>query len=203
MENRLAKIVSIVLHPLLIPTYALISLFGINLLFVLQLNMVVRLYLLVIVFFFTFLLPVSSVLILKKLKFANSILLESRRERTFPLVLTIFSYLALFYLLSELHVANIFLYLIYGAIVALIAGLIINLFWKISLHMLGWGAFTASFTGISIKMIVDLHWYIAAIILLSGLVGYARLKSGSHAPSQVYTGYLLGFVLITIMTFAI
>jgi hypothetical protein len=203
MENRLAKIISILLHPLLIPTYALIVLFSINLLFVFQLNMIVRFSLLGIVFFFTFILPVSSVLVLKKLKFAGSILLESRRERTFPLVLTIFSYLALFYLLSELHVTNIFLYLIYGAIVALIAGLIINLFWKISLHMLGWGAFTASFIGISIKMIVDIHWFIAAIIILSGLVGYARLKSGSHSSSQVYTGYLLGIVLITIMTFAI
>ena len=202
MEARLAKALSIIFHPLLLPTYSLLVLFNLNLLVVFQLNMMIRVYLIGIFFFFTFLLPVSSVLVLWKFKFASSILLESRRERTFPLIMTVISYLVLFYLLSELHVPNVFLFLIYGAVVVLVAGLIINLFWKISLHMLGWGAFTASFIGISIKLFVDLHWILIVLILLSGLVGFSRMKLRSHTSTQVYTGYLLGMLLLLIMVFA-
>jgi hypothetical protein len=202
MENRLARIISILFHPLLFPSYALLTLFGLNLLVVVPLNLTGRIYLLSIIFFFTFLLPITSVIILHKLKFSDSILLNSRRERIFPLILTIISYFALFYLLSELHVPNTFLYLIYGAIVSLIAGFIITLFWKISLHMIGWGAFSASFVGISVKMLVDIHWVLIAAILISGIVGYSRLKLDSHNPAQVYSGYSVGFILIMIMTFA-
>jgi membrane-associated phospholipid phosphatase len=34
---------------------------------------------------------------------------------------------------------------------------------------------------------------IVALIIISGLVGFARLQLQAHNPAQVYTGFIVGF----------
>jgi len=73
----------------------------------------------------------------------------------------------------------------------------INLYWKISAHTGGIGGLTSMIIILSWKMQIDLYPIIATIILLSGLVGFARLKTNSHKPSEVYWGYLIGAIVFT------
>ena len=42
---------------------------------------------------------------------------------------------------------------------------------------------------------MDMSVALIAIILLSGIVAYARLKLNAHTPSQVYSGFVLGFFI--------
>jgi membrane-associated phospholipid phosphatase len=90
---------------------------------------------------------------------------------------------------------------LYGALFTLLLGLIINLTYKISLHTLAWGATVASLAGISLKMMIDIPGIIISAVLLSGLVGFARLKLNAHNPSQVYLGWIAGVSIILILTF--
>lgn len=44
-------------------------------------------------------------------------------------------------------------------------------------------------------LLIDLLWLIAICIFISGMVGFARLRSGSHTQAQIYKGYIIGFLL--------
>lgn len=201
METRLATILSYILHPLLIPSYSMLLLFKLPML--LSLPDDAKLWLLGVVFAFTFLLPVAILLILFYLKIISSLEMEQSTQRTLPLMFTSACYLGLNYLMRDAGLPDYFLYILYGSLLTLLLGLIVNLFYKISLHMLGWGAATAAMIGISIRMNLDIPYLIIGTIFLSGLAGFARLKLNAHNPTQVYLGFVAGVALILTLTFVL
>jgi hypothetical protein len=121
-------------------------------------------------------------------------------ERTLPLMIAGISYMTLYYLTRNASIPAIYLYFIYGSIIILVTGMVINLFWKISLHTLAWGAATGALTGISIRFMIGIPVYIACTILLSGLAGFGRLKLNAHSQSQVYMGFAVGAGLMLLLT---
>jgi membrane-associated phospholipid phosphatase len=74
----------------------------------------------------------------------------------------------------------------------------INFWWKISIHSVGAGAITATVFVLSLKMHTPLLWYLIAVVLASGLILTSRLRLNSHNPSQVWVGFLLGFLVISL-----
>jgi hypothetical protein len=154
-----------------------------------------------VVIVFTLLIPLAGVLILLKFNAVNSIEMSGRHERTLPLIISSTSFMVLLFSLKSTGIPPVFLYILYSATFALLAGLLINLFYKISLHTLGWGAIAAAFTGVSFKLGVPLLAFIVVAVLLSGLAGYARLKQNAHNPAQVYLGYVAGISVIILISF--
>lgn len=200
-DFTLSGILSVVLHPLLIPTIAISALMlqpGIY-----SIILPVRLYIwfLSLVFIFTLVIPVSSVLILLKFKAVDSIELNRRSERVIPLLIASSSYMALLYFLRPTNIPPVFLYVLYSATFALLAGLLINMLYKISLHTLGWGALAATLTSLSVHLGIPMLAYIVISILLSGIVGFARLKQNAHNQTQVYLGYLAGVLIVILISF--
>jgi hypothetical protein len=200
METRLAKILSYLFHPLLIPTYATLLLLNLPLFLSNSLSMEARTWLLILVSGFTFVIPVVIITTLYYFRLISSIELDQPKERTMPLLFSAMSYYALLYMLRQSGLPAYFLYFIYGALLALLTGLMINLVYKISLHTLGWGAAVASLVGLSVKMGVDIPLIIIAAILISGITGYIRLKINAHNPTQVYLGFVTGVCIITLLT---
>jgi membrane-associated phospholipid phosphatase len=45
-------------------------------------------------------------------------------------------------------------------------------------------------------MVIDSTMLILGLIILSGLVGFARLKLNTHSPAQVYAGFGVGVTLL-------
>ena len=56
------------------------------------------------------------------------------------------------------------------------------------------GGATAFLLILNLRLGADFPSFIIVTLLLSGLVGSARLSLDEHSPSQIYIGYLLGFV---------
>lgn len=196
-----SRILSFLLHPLLIPTITIAALMlhpGIY-----SIILPARLYIwfLALIIIFTLLIPASSVFILMKLNAVDSIEMNHRSQRTVPLLIAGSSYMALLYFLRPTNIPPVYLYVLYSATLALLAGLLINLFYKISLHTLGWGALTATLTALSIHLGITLLPFILISILLSGLAGYARLMQNAHNQTQVYLGYIAGVLIIVLITF--
>jgi len=203
METKLARALSYILHPLLIPTYAVLLLLNLPFYLTFALPLEFRIWLMVLVFSFTCLIPVASIITLSYFKMISSRELEDSRERTLPLLITSASYFALLYILRNSGIPSYFLYFIYGALFILITGLIINLFYKVSLHTLAWGAAVASFIGISIRMGIAIPAIIMITILFAGLVGFARLKLNAHNSTQVYLGFIAGAGIMLLLTFVL
>ena len=195
-----SRILSYILHPLLIPTLATSALLLKPEVYTIVLPISLITWFLSVVFVFTFVIPVTGMLILLKFNAVTSLEMNVRSERTIPLIIASTSFMVLLFQLKSTNVPPIFLYVLYSATFALIAGLMINLVYKISLHTLGWGAIVATLTGISLRLGIPLLIFIIPAIILSGFAGYARLKENAHNQAQVYLGYVAGVCVIILIT---
>lgn len=195
METRIAKLISYLLHPLLMPTYGFAIIFFTNNFISTFTSPDVKLIILTITCVFTFVLPSVNVLVLLKLGRINSLSMETREERTVPYLSTALYYFALFYLFYNAGFPKVFQILILGAGISLLLTILINYKWKISAHMIGIGGIAGAALGIVYRLHLDLHIALMVLLLLSGIVGFARLKLNAHTPAQVYGGFTLGFVV--------
>ncbi len=199
--KRIAQILSILFHPLLVPVYAL-----------LQMNLMPFFYPApdnlrhVLIYGSMFVLVVPPVIwyfLLYKLKVIESLKATTRKERIWPYLFTILSYILVSIICYFLAVDYGFTQLWQGATLALTIVFLVNFFWKISAHATGMGAWTGMLMFLSIYNGFSLLFQIIVVILSSGLIGWSRLKLEAHTPQQVFFGYLLGLVCVGFLPFLI
>jgi len=176
-----AKFISMVAHPpvISIPTFIILNYFlaGPDQFIVPTLISII----------FGALIPISTSLILIK-KMNTDLDITDRTKRTMPLILAICSYLIGFLVLLWFGAPAIVsvLMLVYGTNTLII--LIINFYWKISIHAMGIAGPTAAFifafglVGVLLGLIIP-------------LVMWSRLKLKKHTLSQVIAGSVLGLLL--------
>lgn len=202
MEEKIAKIISVIFHPLLIPTYAMLILINTKNHFILVLPLENRYLALLIVFLTSFLLPALFMLILLKLGTIKSLQMETKQERVLPLFLTAAFFYGTYYLLKQGPHFALFNIFMLGATLIVIVSLLINYLSKISIHMVALGGLLGAFTGFAISYNQSYLLLICLIILVAGLTGFARLKLKAHSEAQLYSGFGLG-VLVMLSLFLI
>ena len=194
MNARLAQFLSIVLHPVLMPTYALILIFRQSTYFSYSVSPEAKLALFSIIILNTFLLPVMISYILVKKKWIKSLEMQKREERLMPYITNLVLILLSAYMIFKLKLPRVFFLLTLGAAAAVTVAVIINIKWKISIHMIGIGGLIGTFFGMSAFLLVDLRMMIIVCLLIAGLLGVARIRLGAHKPSQIYAGFIAGFI---------
>lgn len=188
--NLLARIFSIVLHPILMPLYALAVViyttpYGF------MLTSKGRWFLFLTVFVFTFILPILFILLLRMLGWVSSLHMKNSRERVVPLLFAVLScYIngLVFSNIAVLHPLFSRLLVLLAFLLLILAG--ITRFWKISIHMSALGAVLALVFSLSIGVLLPI------LILLAGILGSVRLYLHRHTPAQVYVGFALGFIFL-------
>lgn len=197
METKLAKTISYIFHPLLMPTYALIILFNLHAYFALLIPQIAKWQIIGLVFIITFFLPAFFIFLLLKKGVIKSFYMHTREERVFPFIITAIFYFLAYYLFRQIQIAPLFYFFILGSTLLIITTLFINFFWKISIHMIAIGGLLGTLLGISFVFNVNIPFLIFLVILCSGLIGFSRIKLNSHNPPQVYAGFLTGvFVML-------
>ncbi len=196
IANYCARIISGVVHPILIPLYTVFIIFHSNtILDKMGDKFMYLVYFIIVVF--TMLLPLVILALLKWGKFITSYSLKVRRERVLPLLLSSISYLLGYFLLRKIPFIEVIspLLLFYPAIaISLVA--LISYKWKISIHLTGMGGFVAILFIWGAFVKADCRDYFMIAVLFSGLLAAARLQLNRHTPQQVYCGFLLGFLTI-------
>ena len=192
---QLAQFISVLGHPLFMPAYS----FGILIYFNPYINMMLtetsKQYILSVLVAFTIILPMLTVMVFKLFRLIDSVFMKTNKERILPFLVTLIWYYLGFQLLTKIYIPQIFLLIIIGAICNLGIALIITSRWKISIHMLGIGGVIGGILGVSQRIQFDHSLLLATLILFSGFVGYARLKTNSHNYTQVYTGFIIGAII--------
>lgn len=196
MEEKIAKIISVLFHPLLIPTYAMLILINTKNHFILVLPLENRYLALLIVFLTSFLLPALLMLILLKTGTIKSLQMETKQERVLPLFLTAAFFYGTYYLLKQGPHFALFNIFMLGATLIVIISLLINYLTKISIHMVALGGLLGAFTGFAISYNQSYLLLIYIIILVAGLTGFARLKLKAHSEAQLYSGFGLGILVM-------
>ena len=202
METRLAKIISVVFHPILMPTYLIGMLLNLNAYFALVLTAKAKIMLLGMVFLSTCIFPMALIFLFIHSGKMLSLQMEKRQERTITLLAISMFYYITWWMLGRMQLSPVFSVFIIGVFYTSVFTLTINLFMKISLHMIAMGGATGLFVGLSLLLLLPLQSIVVIVILLSGIIGFARLKLNSHNPAQIYVGWIVGMaVMLSVLNF--
>ena len=194
METRIAKIISYLFHPLLMPSYGLLLFFYLDRHVSYFLPFEIKKTLFLMTLSFTFVLPVMNAIVLLRMKIIRSLSMETKEERRLPLLITAIFYFAEYYLLTEAEVPATLKLLMLSAIISVMLTVIINLFWKISAHMIGIGGITGMAFILSILFQTPAFLIISSLFVIAGIIGYARLQLQAHSIAEIYSGFFVGFL---------
>ena len=189
--------VSIIFQPIFVPLYSLFILFNADTYITNAVQPEIKKIIYLITLANTIILPIGVFYYFYKTKLIQSFHMHTAKERSLPFLTTIVFHLSTFYLFSRMPVPSLFTNLIIGAVLSVGAAFVINLKWKVSIHMLGMGGLLVTIVGLIQRYQVDVIPLVIALVLLSGIVGYSRLKLDAHTPLQVYVGFILGTVILT------
>ncbi len=196
--RRFCKIIAVIFHPLLIPTFIFTIVVYLTTGIIGNLSDSQKHTFILIIFVSTFLMPLMVVIL--QLLFKNdeiswkSLFIENTKDRVEPFLIVSFIYGVLSFYTWQNWGSNEIISIILGAISASIfLTAIISKYWKISAHSVGIGGLCG------ICILLNLHYlqpklFIAIIISIvsTGILLSSRIYLQAHTLSQVYLGWLLG-----------
>ena len=192
-SDKLAKTLSVIFHPYLMPVYGLLIIFMAPTLYN-YLPSTVKKLVILIVLINNVLLPLSLIPFFMHNNLIRSWFMNERSDRIIPLIISTILYFVTTYIIFRFQVPNMLkLFFLATACLSLTATLI-NFWWKISLYSMAAGAIPALILVLSFKMYTPLLWYLIPSILVAGLILSARLQLNLHNPGEVWTGFLTGFL---------
>ena len=189
----LAKILSVIFHPLLMPLYGLAIIFSAPTLLG-YLSFEVKKLLFLIVLVNNVFLPISLLPFFMHRNIISSWTINDRKERTIPLIVSTVLYGATSFIIFGFHIPFFLKSYIFATLFLSLLVTVINLWWKISLHSVGAGALLAMVFVLSFRMHAPLVLYLISVIIAAGLVLSSRLRLNYHNPPQVWLGFLSGFL---------
>lgn len=191
-----AWVISVVFHPLLMPTY----LHGIVFKYctdLVPLTREAKVQMLEFIFVTTYIVPAMATGLLWVTGIISSLSLEKRSERLIPLLVTGLIYTGVSYVFLEYLEMARMLGLFMGTVaLTVIFTAAITHFWKISSHMVGLG-------GVVGFLLAVIHQTgnsallgpLLGSILVAGAVASARLLLNSHTVIQVVVGFFFGLAV--------
>ena len=200
MKIILARIISVLFHPLIIPAAGLLIIFnsGTYLEF---LSYQQQRSIFIILATGTAMLPLSIIPVMMLHKMITSLEMEAHSERVFPLMVTVLFYGFTWYMLERLNVPGLVTIYTLTATMMVLGCALVSLKWKISLHMAALGALAGTLLAIAFRFSINLQLFLTLVFLIGGLAGWARLMLKAHTPAQVYTGYIGGLALAFFMMY--
>lgn len=197
-ENKVATAVSYVFHPILLPSWCFLALAFLAPSYLIQLPTQMTWVLFGFILMLTAVFPVMVMLLMIKAKMISSLMLHSRFERNGPVLVTAVFFFITYYLLDYFGFAAIYGYYLLCATSLSLLTMMINPFWKISLHAIGHGANIAVF--INLALMIEMPLYILiSFILIGGITATSRLILKVHKPAEIYAGFLLGMLVMTLL----
>lgn len=195
MEKTIARIFSILFHPFSMTSLGMLLLFNSGTSLAVIQTEVKNLSLIVTVLF-TIVFPALMILLLYATRVIDNIELNKRRDRVLPMSLVIIMYMFTFFVMRgipQLTKGHIVFLLCPPA--ALFIALILNNFMKPSIHMLGIGMLLGIMLVLILFYGAQIQFIFMTTILVSGVLGTARLSLGLHTPLEIFAGFITGFLV--------
>lgn len=191
MQERIARIISIVFHPVLVPTLGVLLLLNSGFYFS-MLTWEAKRFVLLVVLFSTCILPLLAVSIMA-INPRFDINMPKSTDRIIPQLATAIFYYLGFILLGRINIFPVFKLFMLASVLVIVVLLVVSFKWKISNHMAALGGLAGVFFAFSFRKGLNPVHSLLIVILISGLVGTARLMLKKHDIWQIIAGYLLGF----------
>ena len=192
--KRLAYLLSVLFHPLILPTYAFAIIVLTNPFIFGNYNYAAQWIIVVRAFINTFLFPVLCILLLKQLGYVKSLNMEEKQDRIIPYICCMVFYFWSFMVYRKSDEPVILNTALLGSCVTLAAVFFINIFRKISIHTAGMGCLIGLMLGNALFSTYNLIWVLLLTCVTAGVIGSSRMFLKAHEDKEIYLGYFVGFV---------
>lgn len=198
LSDKIARTISFVFHPLLLPVYGIAIIFLAPTLYT-YIPFEVKKIVILIVLVNNVMLPLSLIPFFIHSNIIGSWSMNERQDRVIPLSINTILYIITSYILFRFTVPHFLKTYILSVTSLSLAATLINLRWKISLHSIGVGLLLSLVLMLSIKMYTPLIWYLIPSSIAAGFVLSSRLQLNIHNPGQVWCGFLTGLIGFSIL----
>lgn len=187
-----ANTLSNIFRPTFFPTVGMVILLTFSYLSLLPWNL--KIWLLLMVYLFTVAIPFVlcwGYRLTARLFFSQ---FSQRHQRTGPYCIHLLCYLALMYYLQLWHMPRCLVAIILVSLLVQACGVLINLWWKVSMHSAGSGAVIGGVAAYAELFNFNPVWWVCAAILMAGLVMSSQRILRRHTLAQVIGGCLIGII---------
>lgn len=191
----LAGLFSYVFHPLFIPFYITCFLIYLHPDYFTGFSSAGKQKVLILILINAVLFPGVTVLLLKGLRFIDSIHLRTQRDRIIPYIASMTFFFWTQYVLREQpYIPRVMVGLMFGVFISSAAALIANIYYKISMHAIGMGGLIGIFLVIFKENTMLMTWPLSLAFLIAGLVCSSRMIVSDHRPKEIYSGLIMGML---------
>ncbi|MBQ8737704.1 MAG: hypothetical protein IJY78_07810 [Bacteroidaceae bacterium] len=190
-----SKVISSVFSPFYAPLWAFIFLFTFSYLRLLPLGY--KIFVLATIYCFTVLIPRLGIMIFRKLNKWTHWQLSNRNNRHVPYILSLASYISCLMLMMNMNMPMFVRGILLAAIVSQIVCAILNLWWKVSTHLVGIGGMTGTLIAFGFLFYFNPLWPLCILLFIAGLLGSSRMILRQHTLAQVTAGFAIGLVSTT------
>lgn len=191
--TKLAKVISVLFHPIQIPLYGILCFFFYSPFAWIPVTASYKCFVIASTHLYTAVFPALVVWWMKRVGVVSDFFVRDRKERTPLYAATIILYFAWFYSLWRLarmpHMA------VAAALAIVLINLIVMLFnlrWKVSAHAAACGGVVGVITAISYLLYLNPVWLVCMSLVYSLVVMLARLLLEEHTPLQLIVGFFVG-----------
>lgn len=188
--KRTARLISAFFSPYYIAFVSFLILFVFSYLRIMPLQY--KLIVLGVVYGFSILIPHLTIFIYRRINGYSVDDMAQRRQRYVSLCLYLVSYVFCLVIMRKLNIPWYMTGIIFTALLLMVVCLILNLRWRISEHMAGAGATIGGLVAFSMLFGYNPIWWLCALILVTGMVGSARIVLGHHSLGEVLVGFAVG-----------
>jgi len=191
----IALIISVILHPLIIPLLSVFIIFEATG-FTQMIPVNVQLILYGLVFVITCVIPLLLMPLLKAFDIISSYHMEDHRERIVPMFIIFIAYFLAYLAYRRVPIdlpQVVFLFFLISDF-AVIFAMLITYWWKISTHLIGMGGLVGVILFLSMRYMLNFQLLLMVAFLATGLLAFSRLRLNAHTPEQVYAGFFVGLI---------
>lgn len=188
----IANIFSFVFHPLFIPVYLTYFVLTFQAYEFAGFDPRSKLMLLLMIFITCSFIPLVAMLLLKALNFIESVFLRTQKDRIIPYIICMTFYFSIWYYFRKNHYHSELISMTLAIFNASVAGFILNIFMKVSMHAIAMGVMTTFVAIVAFHESVNMSLYLCIALLIAGLVCTSRLIVSDHRPGEIYIGFIAG-----------
>ena len=200
--KKVARVVSILFHPLLMPTLGLLLLLNSGT-YLSLLDPAAKRAILFVMALGTLFFPLMMLPVLYYRNLITTFQDASREERLVPHLIILILYVITFVYFVRLPLSRVIHAYVLSVSILLFIILLVSLKFKICGHMAALGGISGLIFTLILLYETPIQGILMLTLLAAGLTGTARLLMGVQQPVEVYSGYLLGFgvVLTTLLVY--
>lgn len=196
MQKIIARIISYIFHPILIPLVGTYFLFNSGT-YLEYVSPVLQRYIYIMLFLCSVFIPLMVILLAYLLQVISSFEMEKHKERVVPLLISAISIYFAYHLIAEYqHAIKPVVAYLFASAISLVLLAIISVKWKISIHLAGIGGFLGLVFIQSFFFNKNYIFLLQTILLIAGLLGFSRLTLKAHDSKQLLAGFLLGGMVV-------